>query len=96
MIRELEAKGFTYAVTDGIYFDTARDPNYGALSRLRASAEHARVDAMGKRQAADFALWKFSPSSGSRRQLEWLRAREWRSRSIFWPAVVERGSTRSS
>jgi hypothetical protein len=25
-----------------------------------------------------------------------LRAREWRSRSIFWPAVVERGSTRSS
>jgi cysteinyl-tRNA synthetase len=30
MIRELEAKGFTYAVTDGIYFDTARDPTYGA------------------------------------------------------------------
>lgn len=72
MIRELEAKGFTYAVADGIYFDTARDPNYGALSRLRASAEHARVDAMGKRQPADFALWKFSPSSGPRRQLEWL------------------------
>ena len=72
MIRVLEEKGFTYALPDGIYFDTARDASYGGLSRLRASSEHARVEAAaGKRQPADFALWKFSPSSGPRRQLEW-------------------------
>ncbi|HYQ14712.1 MAG TPA: hypothetical protein VEQ58_03115, partial [Polyangiaceae bacterium] len=72
MIRTLEAKGFTYLTRDGVYFDTARDPSYGALSRLQASAEHGRVEAgADKRQAADFALWKFSPPRGPRRQLEW-------------------------
>jgi cysteinyl-tRNA synthetase len=72
MIRTLEAKGFTYPTRDGVYFDTARDPGYGALSRLRASAEHARVaNDAGKRSPADFALWKLSPQDGPRRQLEW-------------------------
>jgi cysteinyl-tRNA synthetase len=72
MIQTLEAKGFTYATDDGIYFDTSKSPGYGALSRLEASTEHARV-AVGsaKRRPADFALWKFSPRSGPRRQLEW-------------------------
>lgn len=72
MIRVLEEKGFTYALADGLYFDTSRDPSYGALSGLQASSEHARVRAAtGKRQPADFALWKLSPQVGPRRQLEW-------------------------
>lgn len=72
MIQLLERKGFTYITRDGVYFDTARDPHYGQLSRLRASANHARVEAaVGKRQPADFALWKFSPEASPRRQLEW-------------------------
>lgn len=72
MIRVLEEKGFTYLLADGLYFDTSRDESYGTLSGLRASAAHARVHAAsGKRQPADFALWKFSPSVGPRRQLEW-------------------------
>jgi cysteinyl-tRNA synthetase len=72
MIRTLEAKGFTYLARDGLYFDTSRDPGYGALSRLKASAEHGRVGgAQHKRQPADFALWKLSPTDGPRRQLEW-------------------------
>jgi cysteinyl-tRNA synthetase len=73
MIRLLEAKGFTYRTVDGVYFDTAKDPGYGALSRLKASARHARVTthASGKRSPADFALWKLSSSEGPRRQLEW-------------------------
>lgn len=72
MIRTLQDKGFTYATSDGIYFDTAKDPGYGALSRLKASAEHTRVTSDGgKRNPADFALWKFSPATGPRRQLEW-------------------------
>jgi cysteinyl-tRNA synthetase len=72
MIRTLEAKGFAYRTRDGLYFDTAKDPSYGALSRLRASAAHARVTSSpGKRNPADFALWKFSSAEGPRRQLEW-------------------------
>ena len=72
MIRALEAKGFTYATPDGVYFDTRKDPHYGELSRLRASSAHARVGAgSGKRHPADFALWKLSRAEGPRRQLEW-------------------------
>jgi len=72
LILRLEAQGFSYLTSDGVYFDTSRAPHYGELSGLRASAEHSRVSAQGeKRNAADFALWKFSPSSGPRRQLEW-------------------------
>jgi cysteinyl-tRNA synthetase len=72
MISQLETKGFTYVARDGVYFDTAKDPGYGALSGLKASAAHARVEpGTGKRQPADFALWKFSPAHGPRRQLEW-------------------------
>jgi len=73
MIEQLEGRGFTYRTTDGVYFDASRAPHYGELSGLRASAEHSRLSAnqSGKRNLADFALWKFSASSGPRRQLEW-------------------------
>ncbi|MEI9947558.1 MAG: cysteine--tRNA ligase [Pseudomonadota bacterium] len=73
MIEQLEARGFSYRTSDGVYFDASRAPHYGELSGLRASAEHSRVTAnqSGKRNLADFALWKFSTSDGPRRQLEW-------------------------
>ena len=72
MIRKLEARGFVYRTPDGLYFDVRRAPHYGELSGLRASAQHSRISAHGhKRNAADFALWKFSPSEGKPRQLEW-------------------------
>jgi cysteinyl-tRNA synthetase len=72
MILELEVRGFTYRTGDGIYFDTSRAPHYGELSGLRASAAHSRLaERSAKRNAADFALWKFSPTTGPQRQLEW-------------------------
>ncbi|MEO6603493.1 MAG: cysteine--tRNA ligase [Polyangiaceae bacterium] len=73
MIGALEARGFTYRAADGLYFDVSRAPSYGELSGLRASAQHSRVTGAHshKRNAADFALWKFSPSEGPKRQLEW-------------------------
>jgi cysteinyl-tRNA synthetase len=72
LIEQLALRGFTYVTSDGVYFDTARAPHYGELSGLRASASHSRVRAnSGKRNAADFALWKFSPEGAPRRQLEW-------------------------
>jgi cysteinyl-tRNA synthetase len=73
LIRVLEAKGFTYRTRDGIYFDTARFPDYARLSsqNLDALREGARVEKNpDKRNATDFALWKFSPA-GAGRQMEW-------------------------
>ena len=73
LIEILEAKGFTYQTRDGIYFDTSKFPNYTKLSHqdLESLQEGARVEKNPeKRNATDFALWKFSPA-GIRRQMEW-------------------------
>jgi cysteinyl-tRNA synthetase len=71
-IADLEAKGFTYRTTDGIYFDTSRQPDYGYLARLdRAGLDAGRRVELGeKRSPTDFALWKFSPADATR-QMEW-------------------------
>ena len=73
LIEELERKGFTYRTSDGIYFDTAAFPTYGALSgqKLEEKEAGARVEVNSeKRHASDFALWKFSPE-GTQRHMEW-------------------------
>ena len=73
LIRTLEQKGYTYQTADGIYFDTSKFKNYTKLSHqdLEALKEGARVERNPeKRNATDFALWKFSPP-GSKRQMEW-------------------------
>ena len=74
MIRRLEDKGFTYRTSDGLYFDTSRDPHYGELARLNLEQQQAqeRIEGTtGKRHPSDFALWKLSPEEGPRRQMEW-------------------------
>ena len=71
-IEQIEEKGMTYRTSDGIYFDTSRDPDYGYLARLNIEGlqEGARVDKGEKRNPTDFALWKFSPED-EQRQMEW-------------------------
>ena len=71
-VKELEAKGFTYKLTDGIYFDSKKLENYGHLARLDIGGlqEGARVEKGERRFLTDFALWKFSPE-GETRQMEW-------------------------
>jgi cysteinyl-tRNA synthetase len=71
-VADLERNGYTYRTSDGIYFDTSRQPDYGYLARLDKAGLDAgrRVELGEKRQATDFALWKFSPA-GERRQMEW-------------------------
>jgi cysteinyl-tRNA synthetase len=74
LIKTLEEKGFTYRTSDGIYFDTSKDPHYGELARLDVQAQQLGERISGgqeKRHPADFALWKLSPTEGPRRQMEW-------------------------
>ena len=72
LIRCIEAKGFTYRVSDGIYFDTSKLPDYGYLGRLDIDGLQAgaRIDMGEKRNPTDFAVWKFSPPD-QKRQMEW-------------------------
>ncbi len=73
-IETLERRGLTYAIGDGVYFDTAKVDDYGKLARLDIEKlkAGARVEvASGKRNPADFALWKLSPTDGAKRQMEW-------------------------
>jgi cysteinyl-tRNA synthetase len=86
MVQALEKNGLTYRIHDGIYFDTAKYPDYGKLGGIQeliksgtaasledrvALAGHGRITANGeKKHAADFALWKLT-APGERRQQEW-------------------------
>lgn len=71
-IKELEKKGFTYAIDDGIYFDTSQLPHYGELARLDIEGLRfgARVMDTGKKNPTDFAVWKFS-NPNEKRDMEW-------------------------
>ncbi|MBI4019014.1 MAG: cysteine--tRNA ligase [Candidatus Aenigmarchaeota archaeon] len=70
LVASLEKKGYTYLTEDGVYFDTSKFKDYGRLARLDKEGLEAgkRVDMGGKRNATDFALWKFSKE---KRQMEW-------------------------
>jgi cysteinyl-tRNA synthetase len=73
LIKTLEEKGFTYKITDGIYFDTSKISDYGKLAgkKKRSLKAGARVEMVqGKKNITDFALWKFTPA-GVQRQMEW-------------------------
>jgi cysteinyl-tRNA synthetase len=74
LVKTLEDKGCAYKTSDGVYFDTSKFPSYGVLSgksNLEGLKAGARVDFNEeKRNAGDFALWKFSPKD-AKRQMEW-------------------------
>jgi cysteinyl-tRNA synthetase len=71
-IQCIEAKGFTYRTSDGIYFDTSKLQDYGYLARLDVEGLQAgqRIDMGEKRSVTDFALWKLS-APDEKRQMEW-------------------------
>jgi cysteinyl-tRNA synthetase len=72
LVKKLEEKGFTYKTSDGIYFDTSKFTDYFELSRQNPEELKAgvRVEMGEKKNASDFALWKFSPKD-EKRQMEW-------------------------
>lgn len=73
LIKILETKGFTYKISDGIYYDTSKFEGYNKLSHkdLETLKEGARVEKNEeKKNPTDFALWKFSPIN-QKRDMEW-------------------------
>jgi cysteinyl-tRNA synthetase len=72
-VEALLAKDFAYRIDDGIYFDTSKFSDYGALTGQNRDElkEGARVEPNPqKKNITDFALWKFTPK-GVKRQMEW-------------------------
>jgi cysteinyl-tRNA synthetase len=60
-----------YALPSGLYFDTSTVAHYGALARAKTNEGESRIDPVnGKRNAADFAIWRKTPE-GETRQMEW-------------------------
>ncbi len=73
MVEELEKNGHTYRTSDGIYFDTSTYKDYSVMSGQSTEDKQAgaRVEVnQEKRNPADFALWKFSPTD-EQRDMEW-------------------------
>ena len=72
-ISKLEAKGYTYKLADGIYYDTQKFPRYADFARLDIDEQQsaARIEVNpDKHNPSDFALWKFSPLD-RKRDMEW-------------------------
>jgi cysteinyl-tRNA synthetase len=60
-----------YELESGLYFDTATVAHYGALARAKTEEGEGRIEEVdGKRNAADFAIWRKTPA-GETRQMEW-------------------------
>ncbi len=76
MVKALESNGLTYQIADGIYFDVLAyekmGKKYGELSTLDQIKFGARLEPNPeKKDPRDFALWKFSPTTGPKRDMEW-------------------------
>jgi cysteinyl-tRNA synthetase len=73
LIQRLEAKGFTYVIDDGVYYDTSKFEGYAAFAALDLDEQMAGARVVinnQKKQPWDFALWKFSPKD-HQRDMEW-------------------------
>ncbi len=71
-VKQLEEKGFTYKIADGVYFDTSKLDDYGKLAQLDIKGLRfgARVADTGKKNPTDFAVWKFS-NPNEKRDMQW-------------------------
>ncbi|WP_370187245.1 cysteine--tRNA ligase [Qipengyuania sp.] len=60
-----------YELDSGLYFDVSTVEDYGRLARAVTDEGEGRIDTVeGKRNAADFAIWRKTPA-GETRQMEW-------------------------
>ena len=60
-----------YELESGLYFDVSTVFDYGRLARAHTDEGEGRIAPVdGKRNAADFAIWRKTPP-GEQRQMEW-------------------------
>ncbi len=60
-----------YELDSGLYFDVSTVADYGRLARAVTEEGEGRIETVeGKRNAADFAIWRKTPP-GETRQMEW-------------------------
>jgi len=87
LIKKLDEKGYLYRVNTGMYFDTSKFKDYGALTgmsfeqlnkSLKAGARVERV--AGIRNITDFAVWRFG--KGDEKEMIWDS--EWGSGFPGW------------
>jgi cysteinyl-tRNA synthetase len=61
LTERLIEQGHAYAAEGNVYFDVTSDPDYGKLSNRKVEEQEAgtrAVEGAGKKNPADFALWK--------------------------------------
>jgi cysteinyl-tRNA synthetase len=61
LCQKLIESGFAYASGGNVWFDVTKDPDYGKLSNRKVEEQESglrNLEGGGKRNAADFALWK--------------------------------------
>ena len=65
------ASAHCYELDGGLYFDVSTVTDYGRLARAKTDEGEGRIEAVeGKRNAADFAIWRKTPP-GETRQMGW-------------------------
>ena len=65
------APSHCYELDSGLYFDVSTVADYGRLARANTDDGEGRIEAVeGKRNAADFAIWRKTPASETR-QMQW-------------------------
>jgi cysteinyl-tRNA synthetase len=65
------AEKHCYELESGLYFDVSTVADYGRLARAVTEDGEGRIESVeGKRNAADFAIWRRTPP-GETRQMEW-------------------------
>jgi cysteinyl-tRNA synthetase len=77
MCEKLIAKGCAYAVEGNVWFDVSKDPDYGKLSHRKVEEQETtgRVEVAGKRNPADFSLWKTAKPGEPAWDSPWGRGR---------------------
>jgi len=78
VIKKLEKKGYTYVISDGVYFDISKFKDYGKLSgqKLEDLKTGARVKVkQAKKNKEDFVLWKFSKENEPMWDSPWGKGR---------------------
>jgi cysteinyl-tRNA synthetase len=78
LCNRLISSGHAYAAEGNVYFDVSSDPDYGKLSHRRVEEQESgtrAVETAGKRNPADFALWKASKPGEPSWESPWGRGR---------------------